>query len=76
MSAALVVLVVFSLAGFRLCFPRLFSDIPPLGLRLRDGLAERGRPTLIDVVVTRDPGQMLPGVDNRSAPIRKGDRVA
>ena len=43
---------------------------------LRDGLAERGRPTLIDVVVTRDPGQMLPGVDNRSAPIRKGDRVA
>ena len=43
---------------------------------LRDALAERRRPTLVDVVVTRDPAQMLPGVDNRSAPIVKGDRPA
>jgi acetolactate synthase-1/2/3 large subunit len=33
-------------------------------------------PTLIDVVVTRDPAKMLPGVDNRTAQARKGDRVA
>jgi acetolactate synthase-1/2/3 large subunit len=31
---------------------------------------------VIDVVVTRDPGQMLPGVDNRAVEIKKGDRVA
>lgn len=33
-------------------------------------------PTVIDVVVTRDPAKMLPGVDNRTAMIKKGDRVA
>ena len=35
-----------------------------------------GGPTVIDVIVTRDPGDMLPGVDSRAACIRKGDRVA
>ncbi len=39
------------------------------------GLTGRG-PTVIDLVVTRDPAKMLPGVDNRTATIRKGDRVA
>ncbi len=39
-------------------------------------LANREGPTLIDVVVTRDAGKMLPGVDNRTAPIKKGDRIA
>ena len=29
-----------------------------------------------DIVVTRDAGKMLPGVDNRTAPIKKGDRIA
>jgi acetolactate synthase-1/2/3 large subunit len=43
---------------------------------LRAGLAERDRPTVIDVVVTRDPAQMLPAVDNRAVQIRQGDRVA
>ncbi len=33
-------------------------------------------PTVVDVVVTRDPAKMLPGVDNRAATIKKGDRVA
>lgn len=33
-------------------------------------------PTILDVVVTRDPAKMLPGVDNRVMQIRKGDRVA
>ena len=33
-------------------------------------------PTVVDVVVTRDPAKMLPGVDNRAAKIQKGDRVA
>lgn len=38
------------------------------------GLAERERPTLIDVVVTRDPAKMLPGVDNRALTVTPGDR--
>ena len=35
-----------------------------------------GGPTVLDVVVTRDPAKMLPGVDNRAVKIKKGDRVA
>src|SRR5262249_9196122 len=44
-----------------------------LGAALRDGLAERTRPTVLDVVVTRDPARMLPAVDNRTLQIRQGD---
>jgi acetolactate synthase-1/2/3 large subunit len=40
------------------------------------GMEERSRPTIVDVVVTRDPAKMLPGVDSRAATIKKGDRVA
>jgi acetolactate synthase-1/2/3 large subunit len=29
---------------------------------------------VIDVVVTRDPAKMLPGVDNRTLKVTKGDR--
>lgn len=43
---------------------------------LRDGMAERSLPTIIDVVVTRDPTKMLPGVDNRAVQAKKGDRIA
>jgi len=34
------------------------------------------RPTVLDVVVTRDPARMLPGVDSRAAKIKQGDRIA
>ena len=43
---------------------------------LESGFERRGKPTVIDVVVTRDPAKMLPGVDSRTAKIEKGDRVA
>jgi acetolactate synthase I/II/III large subunit len=43
---------------------------------LKAALAERSVPSVVDVVVTRDPGQMLPGVDSRTQPIRPGDRPA
>ena len=33
-------------------------------------------PVVIDVIVTRDPAKMLPGVDNRTAKVKLGDRVA
>ena len=46
-----------------------------LGPALEAGFAGTG-PTVIDLVVTRDPAKMLPGVDSRAATIRKGDRIA
>src|SRR5579859_460123 len=46
-----------------------------LGPALEAGFAGTG-PTVIDLVVTRDPARMLPGVDNRTATVKKGDRIA
>jgi acetolactate synthase-1/2/3 large subunit len=56
--------------GIRVEAPELLSDA------LRQGMAETDRPAVIDVVVTRDPAQMPPAVDNRTVEIKKGDRVA
>jgi len=53
------------------------EDPSTLAGALRAGMAERSVPTVIDVVVTRDPKKMLPGVDSRAAqPAKKGDRIA
>jgi len=52
------------------------EDPDALADAIATGNAERDRPTVIDVVVTRDAGKMLPGVDNRTVEIKKGDRVA
>ncbi len=43
---------------------------------LAAAFGETGRPSVIDVMVTRDPAQMLPAVDNRTVKVKKGDRVA
>ena len=40
------------------------------------GIEERDVPTIIDVIVTRDPAEMLPAVDSRAVKIKKGDRIA
>lgn len=42
---------------------------------LLEAIATPG-PSVIDVIVTRDPAKMLPGVDSRAATIKKGDRIA
>jgi acetolactate synthase-1/2/3 large subunit len=43
---------------------------------LADAMACEG-PSVVDVVVTRDPAKMLPGVDSRTVPqVREGDRIA
>jgi acetolactate synthase I/II/III large subunit len=52
------------------------DDPDRLGQALGSGLGERGRPTVLDVIVTRDPARMLPAVDNRTVEIKEGDRVA
>ena len=46
-----------------------------LAAALRKGLEAQG-PTVIDLVVTRDPAKMLPAADSRAVQIKKGDRVA
>jgi acetolactate synthase-1/2/3 large subunit len=48
----------------------------PAGIEaaLREGLANTSTPTVLDVIVTRDPARMLPGVDNRTLKVEKGDR--
>jgi acetolactate synthase-1/2/3 large subunit len=47
-----------------------------LAAALGQALAESSCPTVVDVVVTRDPANMLPGVDARTVQARPGDRVA
>lgn len=46
-----------------------------MGPALQRAMTLKG-PVVVDVVVTRDPAKMLPGVDNRTAQVKKGDRVA
>ena len=52
------------------------EDPEDLAGAFKQGLAAKGVPTVIDVVVTRDPARMLPAVDNRTVQVKKGDRVA
>jgi acetolactate synthase I/II/III large subunit len=52
------------------------EDPDKLAAALASGLAERARPTVLDVIVTRDPARMLPAVDNRTIEVKQGDRVA
>jgi acetolactate synthase-1/2/3 large subunit len=50
------------------------EDPAELGSALGEALAERSRPSVVDVVVTRDPARMLPAVDNRVLRVDQGDR--
>ncbi|MCP9953866.1 thiamine pyrophosphate-binding protein [Actinomadura madurae] len=45
-----------------------------LGPALKQAMSAHDAPTVVDVVVTRDPARMLPGVDNRTLQVRPGDR--
>ena len=56
--------------GIRVEHPDALSEA------LAQALTEEGRPTVLDVVVTRDPGKMLPAADSRAVKVKKGDRVA
>lgn len=61
---------VFGCQGIRV------EDPADLAGALKTAMATKDRPTVLDLVVTRDASKMLPGVDNRTAKIKKGDRVA
>ena len=58
----------FGCQGIRVEDPEAIADA------INAGNAERDRPTVIDVIVTRDPGKMLPAVDSRVLKVEKGDR--
>ncbi len=59
--------------GFR-CHGIRVSDPDKLGAAIHEGLANTASPTVIDVVVTRDPARMLPAADSRTLTVQKGDR--
>jgi acetolactate synthase-1/2/3 large subunit len=50
------------------------TDPEKLSSALQEGLENTSSPTVIDVVVTRDPSRMLPAADNRTLKVTKGDR--
>lgn len=53
------------------------EDPDDLAGALSEAIANTATPSVVDVVVTRDPSQMLPGVDSRTGPtIKPGDRIA
>ena len=52
------------------------EDPDRLAGAIESGLDTHDVPTIIDVVVTREPGRMLPGVDSRTVTVEEGDRVA
>ncbi|MCL4765758.1 MAG: thiamine pyrophosphate-binding protein [Hyphomicrobiaceae bacterium] len=56
------------------CLGIRVTDPEKLAAALREGLANTSSPTVIDVVVTRDPSRMLPAADNRTLKVEKGDR--
>jgi len=50
------------------------TDPGQLAKAIKDGLANTDTPTILDVIVTRDPARMLPAADNRTLKVEKGDR--
>lgn len=50
------------------------EDPEALPAAIAEGLANTSSPTVLDIVVTRDPAKMLPGVDNRTLKVERGDR--
>jgi acetolactate synthase-1/2/3 large subunit len=75
-SSDLVEVNYAKVAGALGCTGIRVEDPDEIAEALRIGIGSKNGPTVIDVVVTRDPAHMLPGVDNRTVQVRKGDRVA
>ena len=73
-SSDLVELDYAAIANAMGCHGIRVTDPEKLNSALKEGLANTSTPTVIDIVVTRDPAKMLPGTDNRTLKIQKGDR--
>lgn len=50
------------------------TDPSTLRGALDEAISERDRPSVVDVVVTRDPEKMLPAADSRTLSVKRGDR--
>ncbi len=50
------------------------EDPETLDAALQAALRPSDTPTVLDIVVTRDPAQMLPAADNRTLTVKPGDR--
>jgi len=73
-SSELVELDYAAVARAMGCHGIRVEDPDTIEAALREGLANTDTPTVLDVIVTRDPARMLPGVDNRTLKVEKGDR--
>jgi len=56
------------------CLGIRVSDPAQLAGAIAAGLANTATPTVLDIIVTRDPARMLPAADNRTLKVEKGDR--
>ncbi len=56
------------------CYGIRVEDPEKLNEAYLSAMKNRDRPTVIDVVVTRDPSKMLPAADSRTLKVEKGDR--
>lgn len=50
------------------------EDPDALGPAISEAIAEKSLPSVVDVVVTRDPARMLPAIDSRTLTVKAGDR--
>ena len=75
-SSDLVELNYANIATAMGCHGIRVEDPERLADAIESGLDTHHVPTVVDVVVTREPGQMLPGVDSRTVTVKEGDRVA
>jgi acetolactate synthase-1/2/3 large subunit len=73
-SSDLVEMDYASVARTMGCHGIRVEDPERIGDAIREGLANTDTPTVLDMVVTRDPAKMLPGVDSRTLKVEKGDR--
>jgi len=73
-SSDLVEMDYASIAKSMGCHGIRVTDPEKLAGALREGLANTDTPTILDIVVTRDPARMLPAADNRTLKVQKGDR--
>jgi acetolactate synthase-1/2/3 large subunit len=73
-SSDLVEMDYASIAKAMGCHGVRVEDPSQLDNAVSEGLENRSSPTILDIVVTRDPAKMLPGVDSRTLVVAKGDR--
>ena len=52
------------------------TDPVELRAAFNRGINNKNVPTIVDVIVTRDPAEMLPGIDTRMVQVKDGDRPA